>query len=69
MPMYFPLQVQFDRKWWIHFSIKILNLGCKKWDACAPEAIRHAMGGKHTDMKGNSYEYHEKVFLTRLSLG
>jgi len=35
--------------------------GCKKWDTCAPEAILHAMGGKLTDMKGNSYEYHSQV--------
>jgi len=35
--------------------------GCKKWDTCAPEAILHAMGGKLTDMKGNTYEYHAEV--------
>jgi len=35
--------------------------GCKKWDTCAPEAILHAMGGKLTDMKGDSYEYHATV--------
>merc|ERR1712008_646508 len=35
--------------------------GCKKWDTCAPEAILHAMGGKLTDVKGNTYEYHKDV--------
>lgn len=35
--------------------------GCKKWDTCAPEAILHAINGKLTDIKGNSYEYHKGV--------
>lgn len=35
--------------------------GCKKWDTCAPEAILHAMGGRLTDMHGNSYQYHHTV--------
>lgn len=35
--------------------------GCKKWDTCAPEAILHAMGGKLTDMKGETYQYHPEV--------
>ncbi|XP_023335850.1 3'(2'),5'-bisphosphate nucleotidase 1 [Eurytemora carolleeae] len=35
--------------------------GCKKWDTCAPEAILHAMGGKLTDMKGQTYQYHSQV--------
>ena len=37
------------------------TLGCKKWDTCAPEAILHAMGGKLTDMKGQTYQYHSQV--------
>ncbi|XP_032804042.1 3'(2'),5'-bisphosphate nucleotidase 1 isoform X2 [Petromyzon marinus] len=37
------------------------SLGCKKWDTCAPEAILHAVGGKLTDMHGNSFEYHKEV--------
>lgn len=35
--------------------------GCKKWDTCAPEAILHAMGGRLTDMWGNTYQYHATV--------
>ncbi|KAL6486722.1 hypothetical protein MHYP_G00061140 [Metynnis hypsauchen] len=35
--------------------------GCKKWDTCAPEAILHAVGGKLTDMHGNSYHYDADV--------
>ncbi|KAM4694093.1 3'(2'),5'-bisphosphate nucleotidase 1 [Discoglossus pictus] len=35
--------------------------GCKKWDTCAPEAILHAVGGKLTDIHGNSFEYHKDV--------
>lgn len=35
--------------------------GCKKWDTCAPEAILHAVGGKLTDMFGNSYGYNADV--------
>jgi len=35
--------------------------GCKKWDTCGPEAILHAMGGKLTDMSGNTYQYHSQV--------
>ena len=35
--------------------------GCKKWDTCAPEAVLHAMGGRLTDICGNTYEYHSKV--------
>ncbi|XP_014258826.1 3'(2'),5'-bisphosphate nucleotidase 1 [Cimex lectularius] len=31
--------------------------GTKRWDICAPEAILSAVGGKLTDMKGNSYPY------------
>uniref|UniRef100_A0A1A7Y379 3'(2'),5'-bisphosphate nucleotidase 1 n=1 Tax=Iconisemion striatum TaxID=60296 RepID=A0A1A7Y379_9TELE len=35
--------------------------GCKKWDTCAPEAILHAVGGKLTDMYGNTYRYDADV--------
>ncbi|XP_062857605.1 3'(2'),5'-bisphosphate nucleotidase 1 [Trichomycterus rosablanca] len=35
--------------------------GCKKWDTCAPEAILHAVGGKLTDMHGNTYRYDADV--------
>ncbi|XP_068251539.1 3'(2'),5'-bisphosphate nucleotidase 1 isoform X2 [Nyctibius grandis] len=35
--------------------------GCKKWDTCAPEAILHAVGGKITDMHGNSFQYNKEV--------
>ncbi|CAL1586709.1 unnamed protein product [Knipowitschia caucasica] len=35
--------------------------GCKKWDTCAPEAILHAVGGKLTDVHGNSYRYDADV--------
>ncbi|KAF5305707.1 hypothetical protein FQR65_LT07604 [Abscondita terminalis] len=35
--------------------------GCKKWDTCAPEAVLTALGGKLTDIHGNSYEYHKDV--------
>lgn len=35
--------------------------GCKKWDTCAPEAILHALGGKLTDIKGNTYKYNKDV--------
>ncbi|XP_066451184.1 3'(2'),5'-bisphosphate nucleotidase 1 isoform X2 [Eleutherodactylus coqui] len=35
--------------------------GCKKWDTCAPEAILHAVGGKLTDMHGNTFDYHKDV--------
>nr|XP_021324071.1 3'(2'),5'-bisphosphate nucleotidase 1 isoform X1 [Danio rerio] len=37
------------------------SLGCKKWDTCAPEAILHAVGGKLTDMHGNTYKYDANV--------
>ncbi|KAJ7415905.1 3'(2'),5'-bisphosphate nucleotidase 1 [Willisornis vidua] len=35
--------------------------GCKKWDTCAPEAILHAVGGKITDIRGNSFQYNKEV--------
>ncbi|XP_015260827.1 PREDICTED: 3'(2'),5'-bisphosphate nucleotidase 1 isoform X2 [Cyprinodon variegatus] len=35
--------------------------GCKKWDTCAPEAILHAVGGRLTDMFGNTYCYNADV--------
>ncbi|NXL46586.1 BPNT1 nucleotidase, partial [Podilymbus podiceps] len=35
--------------------------GCKKWDTCAPEAILHAVGGKITDIHGNSFQYNKEV--------
>ncbi|XP_076306198.1 3'(2'),5'-bisphosphate nucleotidase 1 isoform X1 [Tachypleus tridentatus] len=35
--------------------------GCKKWDTCAPEALLHILGGKLTDMHGNSLEYHKDI--------
>ncbi|XP_072032724.1 3'(2'),5'-bisphosphate nucleotidase 1-like isoform X2 [Amphiura filiformis] len=35
--------------------------GCKKWDTCAPEALLHAVGGKLTDVHGNTYIYHKDV--------
>ncbi|XP_029449033.1 3'(2'),5'-bisphosphate nucleotidase 1 [Rhinatrema bivittatum] len=35
--------------------------GCKKWDTCAPEAILHAVGGKMTDIHGNSFQYNKEV--------
>lgn len=35
--------------------------GCKKWDTCAPEAVLTALGGKLTDIHGNTYEYHKDV--------
>lgn len=35
--------------------------GCKKWDTCAPEAILHAVGGKITDICGNSFQYNKEV--------
>ncbi|XP_044145428.1 3'(2'),5'-bisphosphate nucleotidase 1 [Bufo gargarizans] len=35
--------------------------GCKKWDTCAPEAILHAVGGKLTDIHGNTFDYHKDV--------
>ncbi|XP_070844012.1 3'(2'),5'-bisphosphate nucleotidase 1 isoform X2 [Chaetodon trifascialis] len=35
--------------------------GCKKWDTCAPEAILHAVGGKLTDIHGNTYRYDANV--------
>uniref|UniRef100_A0A8D0L719 3'(2'),5'-bisphosphate nucleotidase 1 n=1 Tax=Sphenodon punctatus TaxID=8508 RepID=A0A8D0L719_SPHPU len=35
--------------------------GCKKWDTCAPEAILHAVGGKLTDIHGNSFQYNKDV--------
>ncbi|XP_006272971.2 3'(2'),5'-bisphosphate nucleotidase 1 isoform X2 [Alligator mississippiensis] len=35
--------------------------GCKKWDTCAPEAILHAVGGKLTDIHGNSLHYNKEV--------
>lgn len=35
--------------------------GCKKWDTCAPEAILRALGGKLTDIRGNSYLYNKDV--------
>uniref|UniRef100_A0A7M4E097 3'(2'),5'-bisphosphate nucleotidase 1 n=1 Tax=Crocodylus porosus TaxID=8502 RepID=A0A7M4E097_CROPO len=35
--------------------------GCKKWDTCAPEAILHAVGGKLTDIHGNSLHYNREV--------
>ncbi|KAL0967628.1 hypothetical protein UPYG_G00254670, partial [Umbra pygmaea] len=37
------------------------SLGTKKWDTCAPEAILHAVGGKLTDMHGNSLCYDANV--------
>ncbi|XP_072301587.1 3'(2'),5'-bisphosphate nucleotidase 1 isoform X2 [Eucyclogobius newberryi] len=35
--------------------------GCKKWDTCGPEAILQAVGGKLTDIHGNSYCYDADV--------
>nr|KAF6399576.1 3'(2'), 5'-bisphosphate nucleotidase 1 [Molossus molossus] len=35
--------------------------GCKKWDTCAPEVILHAVGGKLTDIHGNSLQYNKEV--------
>ncbi|XP_031793251.1 3'(2'),5'-bisphosphate nucleotidase 1 isoform X2 [Sarcophilus harrisii] len=35
--------------------------GCKKWDTCAPEVILHAVGGKLTDIHGNTLQYHKEV--------
>lgn len=35
--------------------------GCKKWDTCAPEAVLHAIGGKLTDIHGNTYQYQATV--------
>jgi 3'(2'), 5'-bisphosphate nucleotidase len=35
--------------------------GCKKWDTCAPEAVLQAVGGKLTDIHGNTYQYHGSV--------
>lgn len=35
--------------------------GCKRWDTCAPEAILRAVGGKLTDVYGNSYDYGQSV--------
>ncbi|XP_077966954.1 3'(2'),5'-bisphosphate nucleotidase 1-like isoform X2 [Styela clava] len=35
--------------------------GCKKWDTCAPEAILHALGGKLTDVHGNTLHYQADV--------
>lgn len=35
--------------------------GCKKWDTCAPEAILHSVGGKLTDVHGNTLKYQAAV--------
>lgn len=35
--------------------------GCKRWDTCAPEAILHAVGGKLTDLHGQTYSYDSKT--------
>ncbi|XP_059136722.1 3'(2'),5'-bisphosphate nucleotidase 1 isoform X1 [Peromyscus eremicus] len=35
--------------------------GCKKWDTCAPEVILHAVGGKLTDIHGNTLQYNKEV--------
>lgn len=35
--------------------------GCKKWDTCAPQAILQSVGGKLTDILGNTLEYHKEV--------
>lgn len=35
--------------------------GCKKWDTCAPEVVLSALGGKLTDLFGNSYNYEKSV--------
>ncbi len=35
--------------------------GCKRWDTCAPEAVLTAMGGRLTDIWGNSYDYDRNV--------
>lgn len=35
--------------------------GCKKWDTCGPEAILHSLGGKLTDVHGNTLRYHADV--------
>ncbi|RWS10277.1 bisphosphate nucleotidase 1-like protein [Dinothrombium tinctorium] len=35
--------------------------GCKKWDTCAPEALLRSIGGKLTDVFGNSYKYDSTV--------
>ncbi|CAH1793032.1 unnamed protein product [Owenia fusiformis] len=35
--------------------------GCKKWDTCAPEAVLHAVGGKLSDIHGNTLQYHPQV--------
>lgn len=35
--------------------------GCKKWDTCAPEALLTSVGGKLTDIFGNSLQYHKQV--------
>lgn len=35
--------------------------GCKKWDTCAPEAVLHAIGGRLTDVHGNTYTYEPTV--------
>ncbi|XP_051166499.1 3'(2'),5'-bisphosphate nucleotidase 1 isoform X2 [Leptopilina boulardi] len=35
--------------------------GSKRWDTCAPEAILHAVGGKLTDLLGQTYNYDSKT--------
>ncbi|KAK4336799.1 hypothetical protein RND71_043578 [Anisodus tanguticus] len=35
--------------------------GCKKWDTCAPEAIINSVGGKLTNIMGESYDYKKDV--------
>ena len=35
--------------------------GCKRWDTCAPEAILHAIGGKLTDLHGQTYSYNAET--------
>jgi len=35
--------------------------GTKKWDSCAPEAVLHAVGGRLTDVHGNTYTYEPTV--------
>ncbi|CAL8090685.1 unnamed protein product [Calicophoron daubneyi] len=31
--------------------------GCKRWDTCAPEALLTSVGGRLTDLFGESYDY------------
>ena len=35
--------------------------GLKRWDTCAVEAILEAVGGKITDIHGNSYDYSKET--------